>query len=239
MPHPISQAGAAPRRNLAREVMLALRSEIISGRLQPGDPLAEPTLAKRFGSSRAPVREALIELEREGIVQFEATGRTRVRTLSEQDFAEICEARIALETMAARKACTLWTPKDSAFLEGNIAQQAKALNLAELSRLDVELHEYVVRLGGNTRLLRLWQSIRCQFEMSLAFTHRLQKKLSFKPRQITVSAHRRLLAALASGNPEIAAEKMALHIEGSMEWSPPELSHADDVPRTLRKPSPR
>ena len=45
-----------------REVALALRSDIISGRLRPGSPLAEPVLAKLFGSSRAPIREALIEL---------------------------------------------------------------------------------------------------------------------------------------------------------------------------------
>jgi DNA-binding transcriptional regulator PaaX len=65
------------------------------GNLQPGEALAEPVLAKQFGSSRAPIREALIELEREGLVQFEATGRTRVRTLTEKDFDEIMEARVA------------------------------------------------------------------------------------------------------------------------------------------------
>jgi len=228
MPDSPSQHDPALRRNLAREVLLALRSAIISGKLQPGEPLAEPSLARQFGSSRAPVREALIELEREGLVQFEATGRTRVRTLSEQDFEEIRDARIALETMAARQACARWTPADTAFLEKNIAQQDKASTLAELSRLDIDLHEYVMRLGGNKRLLRLWQSIRWQFEMCLASTHRLQQKLSFKPRQITVGAHRRLLAALTSGDPDAAAEKMGLHIASSMEWTPATGEPSDD-----------
>lgn len=214
----------ARRRNLAREVLLALRAEIISGKLQPGDSLAEPVLAKQFGSSRAPVREALIELEREGLVQFEPTGRTRVRTLTERDFAEIREARIALESMAARRAAVLWTPEDSRFIKENIARQEQASTLAELSSLDVQLHAYVMRLAANRRLLVLWQSIRWQFEMCLASTHRLQQNLAFKPRQITVNSHRRLLAALASGNPETAAQKMALHIESSMEWAPPETA---------------
>ena len=228
MPDSVKTPALNPRRNLAREVLLSLRAEIISGRLQPGDALAEPVLAKQFGSSRAPVREALIELEREGLVQFEQTGRTRVRTLTEQDFDEIRDARIALETMAARKACARWAPKDSAFLEQNIAQQAKASTLAELSRLDIDLHEYVMRLGGNKRLLMLWHSVRWQFEMCLAATHRLQQKLSFKPRQITVGSHRLLLAALASGNPETAAQKMSLHIEGSMEWSPSTIETSEE-----------
>ena len=227
MPDDAPTPALHPRRNLAREILLAVRGEIISGRLQPGDALAEPVLAKQFGSSRAPVREALIELEREGLVQFQSTGRTKVRTLTEQDFDEIRDARVALETMAARRASARWGPKDSAFLEQNIARQAEASTLAELSRLDVELHEYVMRLAANKRLLSLWQSIRWQFEMCLASTHRLQETLACKPHQITVSSHRHLLAALASGKPELAAQKMALHIESSMEWNPSENSTAD------------
>jgi DNA-binding GntR family transcriptional regulator len=220
---PFAPTTAAPRRNLAREVTSALREEIISGQFQPGEPLAEPVLARRFGFSRAPVREALIELEREGLVQFESTGRTRVRTLTGKDFDEIMEARVALESMAARRATAKWTADDSAAIERTIVAQSKASTLAELSRLDIELHEHVMRRCGNERLLALWQSIRWQFEMCLACTHRLQQKLAFKPRQITVSAHRRLLAAIASGKSEIAAHTMATHIEGSMEWMVAEI----------------
>jgi DNA-binding FadR family transcriptional regulator len=73
--------------------------------------------------------------------------------------------------------------------------------------------------SDNKRLLALWQSVRWQFEMCLATTHRLQQKLAFKPRNISVVSHRRLLAALGSGKPALAAETMASHIEGSMEWS--------------------
>jgi DNA-binding GntR family transcriptional regulator len=217
----VASANPAPRarRNIAREVALALRSDIISGRLRPGSPLAEPVLAKLFGSSRAPIREALIELEREGLVQFQTTGRTKVRSFTETDFAEIRDARVALESMAARRAAENWTPADTAFIEQNIDAQSKASTLAELSRLDIELHEYVMKHSDNKRLLALWQSVRWQFEMCLATTHRLQQKLAFKPRNISVVSHRRLLAALASGKPALAAETMASHIEGSMEWS--------------------
>lgn len=216
--HPASSA-SAPRRNLAREVVLSLRQEIISGKLQPGAPLSEPVLSRQFAFSRAPIREALIELEREGLVQFETTGRTRVRTLAESDFDEIVEARVALESMGARRASARWAAKDSAWIEKNIAAEAKASTLPELSRLDIELHEYVMRRCANQRLLALWQSIRWQFEMCLAMTHRSQQKLAFKPRSITVDSHRRLLAALASGKPEVAAQTMSAHIVESLEWS--------------------
>lgn len=213
-----AHAPAAIRRNLAREVVLSLRREIISGKLKQGEPLAEPVLAERFGVSRAPVREALIELEREGLITFEATGRTRVRTLTRRDFEEIMEARSALESMAAQLAAARWSVEDSAAMEKNIAAQSKASTIAELSRLDVEFHAYVMRRSGNERLLRLWQSIRWQFEMSLACTHRLQQKQAFKPPQITIDTHRRMLAALASGKPEVAGRTMAAHMKESIGW---------------------
>ncbi len=208
------------RRNLAFEVVSSLRAEIISGKLEPGVSLAEPVLAKRFGFSRAPIREALIELESEGLVEFQATGRTRVRILVESDFLEIRDARVALESMGARRAAARWTSGDTAWIEVNLKAQVNASTLAELSRLDIDLHEYVMLRGDNKRVLTLWQSIRRQFEMCLAKLHRNQQSLAFEPRQITVSAHRRLLAALASGSPEKAAQTMAAHIEDSMEWAP-------------------
>ncbi|MDB6169842.1 MAG: Protein of unknown function (DUF1553)/Protein of unknown function (DUF1549)/Planctomycete, partial [Verrucomicrobia bacterium] len=219
MPSPTPPLSCEPRRNLAREMVARLREEIISGRFNPGEALAEPVLAARFEVSRAPIREALIELEREGLVQFESTGRTRVRRLTEKDFDEIMEARVALEGTAARKAAAVWTSEDTAWVENNIAAQARASTLAELSRLDVEMHEFILRRGGNERLAALWQCIRAQFEMGLAYTHRLQQKLEYKPRRITVESHRSLLAAVASGKPEVARRAMVAHIQGSREWS--------------------
>ena len=94
----------APRNNRATAVHLRLRKEIVSGYFPQGTALAEPTLAEHFRTSRAPVREALIALEREGLVTFEKTGRTRVRTIAAKDLREIMEARAALESMAARLA---------------------------------------------------------------------------------------------------------------------------------------
>jgi len=174
MTQPILPAYSVPRRNLAREVVAALRTSIIGGEFSPGDSLAEPVLAERFGVSRAPVREALIELEREGLVQFETTGRTRVRPLTAKDLVEIVDTRMALEAMAVRRATEQWTAQDTARIEEIIAAQAKAETLAELSQLDVEMHESIMRRAANERLLSLWQCIRPQFEMWLAHTHRLQ-----------------------------------------------------------------
>jgi DNA-binding GntR family transcriptional regulator len=207
------------RRNLAEEVTARLRQAIVLGEIQPGTPLAEPVLAAQFGASRAPIREALIALEREGLVEFNERSRTRVRPLKAADFEEICSMRIALESLAARQAAAKWTGEHTRAIEENLEEQERAATLGELSHLDVEMHEYVVHLSGHRRLIAAWRGIRWQFEMCLAYTHRLQKELAFEPRRITVDSHRRLLAALASGDPELAARTMAAHVEGSLEWS--------------------
>jgi DNA-binding GntR family transcriptional regulator len=207
------------RRNLADEVTAHLRDAIVSGRIPPGTPLAEPVLAAEFGASRAPVREALIALEREGLVEFNDRSRTRVRSLTTSDFEEICSMRVALESLAARLAAAKWTPDHTQDIEENLRQQEQAATLGELSRLDVEMHDYVVNLSGHRRLIAAWRGIRWQFEMCLAYTHRLQETLAFEPRRITVDSHRRLLAALASGNPDLAARTMGAHVECSLEWS--------------------
>lgn len=234
---PLATSQPRARRNLARDVVLWLRAEIISGKLTPGEPLAEIALAERFQTSRAPVREALIELEREGLVQFGATGRTRVRTLAPKDFDEIMETRVALESMGARRAAAVWTDEDTAWVEANLAAQARALTLTELSGFDVEMHGYILRRSGNGRLLSLWRSVRWQFEMCLAYSHRLQQKLSFDARGLTVESHRRLLAAIASRKPEAAARAMTTHIEEWTEWWAVEFPSAEAQRAPASKPS--
>jgi DNA-binding GntR family transcriptional regulator len=208
------------RQNLAELVVTKLRTAITSGDLAPNAPLAEPVLAAQFGVSRSPVREGLIQLEREGLIYFDPRGRTRVCTMTPEDFAEISSMRVALESMGAYWAARDWKPKHTAAIEKSIAEQEDAQDLAELSHLDVEMHEYIMRAAGHRRLLAAWLIIRPQFEMWLAHIHRLQDTQSVEPRRVTVNAHRRLLAVLASGSPEAAEHAMKAHVESWAEWLP-------------------
>ena len=209
----------APRNNRATTVHLRLRKEIVSGRFPQGSALAEPVLAEHFQTSRAPVREALIALEREGLVTFEKTGRTRVRTFAAKDLREIMEARAALESMAAGLANRNWTDEDSAFVAKNIEKQTKAGSLAELSRLDIDLHQYVVIRSGNARLLQLWEPLRWQWEAHLVEIYRRQKDDDFMPEKETITAHKHLLKALAKGTPTEASQSMMNHILFNLRWA--------------------
>ena len=209
----------APRNNRATAVHLRLRKEIVSGYFPQGSALAEPVLAEHFHTSRAPVREALIALEREGLVTFEKTGRTRVRMIAAKDLREIMEARAALESMAASLANRNWTAADTEFVAKNIDAQEKARSLSELSRLDIDLHHRVMLRSDNARLLQLWEPLRWQWEAHLAEIYRRQKGDDFIPEKETIKAHQNLLKALAEGTPAEASEAMMNHILFNLRWA--------------------
>jgi DNA-binding GntR family transcriptional regulator len=210
---------SAPRNNRATAVHLRLRSKIVSGHFPQGSALAEPVLAEHFHTSRAPVREALIALEREGLVTFEKTGRTRVRTIAAKDLREIMEARAALESMAASLANRNWADADTEFVAKNIDAQEKARSLNELSRLDIDLHHYVVTCSGNLRLLQLWEPLRWQYEAYLVEIFKRQSTGDYRPETETVLAHRKLLNALSTGTPEEAAAAMMEHVLFNITWA--------------------
>lgn len=216
----MARCPSEPRRNLAHEIASQMRRGIISGTFKPGEALAEPVLAGRFGVSRAPVREAMIELERAGLVQFEVTGRTRVRMLEEKDVVEIIEARIALESMGARLAAVRWTDEDTRWIERSITAQQKAASGVKFSALDIAMHEYIMNRGGNDRLFTLWQFVRWQFEMALTHIHSLQETQAPDLRCFSVTGHRKVLKALVDRQPETAAKVMSRHIKDSIEWYP-------------------
>jgi len=208
-----------PRNNRATAVHLRLRKEIVSGHFPQGSALAEPVLAEHFHTSRAPVREALIALEREGLVAFEKTGRTRVRTIAEEDIREIMEARAALESMAARLANRNWTTADTELIAKNIDQQEKAQSLAERSRHDDDLHHHVMNRSGNMRLLQLWEPLRWQYEAYLVEIFKRRSAGDYHPETVTVLAHRKLLKALSSGTPGEAAAAMMEHVLFNITWA--------------------
>ena len=209
----------APRNNRATAVHLRLRKEIVSGYFPQGSALAEPVLAEHFHTSRAPVREALIALEREGLVTFEKTGRTRVRMIAAKDLREIMEARAALESMAASLANRNWTATDTKFVAKNIDAQEKARSLSELSRLDIDLHHRVMLRSDNLRLLQLWEPLRWQYEAYLVEIFKRQSTGDYRPETETVLAHRKLLKALSTGTPEEAAAAMMEHVLFNITWA--------------------
>jgi len=198
-----------------------LRSRIIDGVLEPGALLAESAAARELGVSRVPVREALFALEREGLVEFSASGRAYVKDLTPQDFEELYVLRLALEPVAVRLAAPALR-EDCSRLEKNIKATSKATTLLQVTQLDLDFHEIILEASGNARLLKLWHSLRSELELWLGRLHRSKQLQTRGTRAETVSSHQGVVEAFKTKSPTECERLMRQHILTWREWLPTE-----------------
>jgi len=201
-----------PRPSLADGVAGQIRSAILRAELPEGAPIAEAQLAARLGTSRGPVREALFQLEREGLVVFSEKGRCRVRTLHPADFEELSTLRLSLETMSVGRAAERLSPADVAALEDNLRRCEKAATLEDLCRLDIEFHDLIVQAARHERLLICWRTIVRQVEWWLVRNYRKLNAKAGATRPLVMKGQRDLYKALRSGNAAKAVAELTAHI---------------------------
>lgn len=219
---PASRRG---RVRLSQAVLSRLSAAIVAGEFPPGGRISEPTLSAMLGVSRAPIREALIELELRGLVEFDPTGHTRVPALTSRDIEEIHAVRLMIDPVAAGLAAEHGGPEDFTALEANIAATKSAKTLADVSRLDTEFHEHIVRAAGNRRLLLCWNVLRDQFGLWLTQMQLRREAVTHRTRQDTAEAHRRLLDVIRAGDPQQAAEAARRHVAGWIRLLPKPPRH--------------
>jgi DNA-binding GntR family transcriptional regulator len=211
-PAPVSPFRALPRQSLADGVAEQIRRAIINAGLAEGSAIAEAQLAARLGVSRGPVREALFQLEREGLVVFDDRGRSRVRVLSDGDFRELSTLRLSLESMSVGLAAERLTPADRAKLEDNLRRCEEASTLDEMSRLDIEFHDFVMQAARHERLLICWRTIVHQVEWWLARNYRRHAAKAGSTRPLVMKGQRDLYKAIRSGDPRKAVAQLQAHI---------------------------
>lgn len=208
------------RQTLTQAVEARLRDEIIQGRHEPGTMLSEPVLSSALGVSRSPVREALLILERDGIVEFDERGRTRVTTMTAADFEDLYLLRLAVEPMVAVHTAAEATAADYAALEANIAAMQDSTSVAEISQLDMEFHALLVAASRRPRLIATWRSLRPSLELWLAALHRRHEKITGRVKEITIESHQELIETLRKGDGASIEQLMRGHIEGWYQWLP-------------------
>lgn len=218
-------SGRSARSRPGRSTLVAgvadrLRDEIVSGVRPPGAKLGEPSLAREQGVSRGPVREALRQLEREGLVVFDAVGRSRVVTMSAADFEDISIVRVALESAAAAHVAVVFDERLRRALDRGIAATTSAATLADVSRLDLAFHDTIMAASGRRRLIATWRSIHSQLALWLGSLHRAREAITADVLDVTVRSHRDLIEALASGDAARASAAAADHAGGLVRWAP-------------------
>ena len=158
LPPTIRNAGR-PLRDDVREY---LRDAILHGDLKPGDQIVETRLARQFGISQGPVREALRELEQVGLVEHRARRGTFVRAISRTGAREVYTLRAHLEVMAARLAVHRLTDDDLAALNRLLQEMIEAGRHHDRKRLtwcDVRFHELLCERSGHQLLLQTWRGV--------------------------------------------------------------------------------
>lgn len=190
-------------------VVDVIREAILSGELVPGARLLQDDLAERLQVSSTPVREALRQLESEGILQSSPNRGVRVAEVDLQAVHEIYLIRANLESLAARLAVPKMRPADLErlrALQAQIEQRIERKEFKELRRLNYELHFAIYEAAGLPELLKLIRGLWTKFPWDT---------LHVLPGRAYMSAdeHIELIEALAAGDAELAGWLMRQHIE--------------------------
>ncbi|RSN21217.1 GntR family transcriptional regulator [Amycolatopsis sp. WAC 04169] len=198
----------ARRRGLADEVADRVRDAIFGGAYPPGAQLREVELSEALGVSRGPVREALLKLEREGLVRSEWHRGAIVTTLSDVDVAELDSLRSALEQLAVRLVVANAPEVELAAIDEVVDRMDRARDEHEMVRCDIDFHDAVYAASGHRRLVEAWQAIRSQVYLFLLTRIGVSSDgyLANIPAE-----HRRLASALRARDGEKALELFAVH----------------------------
>src|ERR687885_2825181 len=144
-------------------VVAALRGEIVAGRLRPGDRLVESDLSDRMGVSRGPIREALRQLEHEGLVISSPYRGTEVLGVSQEEVEQVLiPIRLILERFAFPHALRRMDEEDFERLEGLIRDISEAAERGDLDRIvgtEVAFHEFVISKSGQPHCSQIWRAI--------------------------------------------------------------------------------
>ena len=144
-------------------VVRALREAIVTGGLRPGDRLVEADVSKRMGISRGPVREALRQLEQEGLVVSLPYRGTEVVGVSQGEVEQVLvPMRLVLERFAFRHALPAMTEEDFEELEKAVAAMRGAAGRKDLAGVvdaDVRFHEIVFARSGQPHCAQIWRTI--------------------------------------------------------------------------------
>ena len=197
-------------KNASLVAVEVIREAIMDGRLEPGQRLKEEELARELGISRTPVREALLILQTDGLVEAHPNRGATVRSYGLDDLGDLYMLRAALEGVAARLAAERATPRELAKLRRSCDRfdtVAGAGSLKEIVRENLVFHDAILNIAGNDRIAQL---VRGVTELPLVY----KSYLWYSPNQKLVSAHyhRQILHALEARNPERAESVMKQHV---------------------------
>jgi DNA-binding GntR family transcriptional regulator len=204
------------RAPLKDQVTCLLRDYIVKGKLKPGSKLIERELAEWLKMSRMPVHDALVQLEKEGLVVTKTDARYVIQ-LTQKDLFEMTQVRIVLERLATERAAKNNTPETRDQYSHLLQKLQEAIDRRDIdafSDAHMEMHRTIWRQAKNPHLQKALDSILGPILMFMSSS-------TYVDWENTYGRHKRLIEAIQSGNPETAGECMVSHYVRSL-MQPPE-----------------
>jgi DNA-binding GntR family transcriptional regulator len=190
----------------------SIRAAILDGRLAPDQPLPELELAEQLGTSRTPIREALLLLEREGLVEAQPNRGATVKRYDQTQLKELYDVRAVLEGYAAKLAADRLTDRVVQALEESCDRFAKlrtsAELLADLAYENLVFHTVILEAAGSDILTRMVGEV-----TAVPLIYRSYMAYSEDNRLTVEREHRAITEALRAHDGAAAAELMQAHVE--------------------------
>jgi DNA-binding GntR family transcriptional regulator len=201
---------AAADGGLAEQAYVTLRDAILSHELHPGARLSVPVVAEQLGISRSPAREAIARIAHEGLALVTPHRGAVVADVEPVDLVEIYQLREVLEGLACRVAATAMTAERAAALAAILDQHTVAVEHDNAQRhydLDARFHAVIREIAGSSRLSASLEMLQGQIRLAMHTTRHSPGGMAQ-----ALAEHRLILAALESGNPEVAETVGRAHI---------------------------
>jgi DNA-binding GntR family transcriptional regulator len=222
-------------KSLHEQTYQALRTSILTGDLVSGDRLVETQLAQQLQVSRTPIREAIRQLQREGLVTADSGEGLRVTAISVADAVQLYDCRIALEQLSVAGACEQASPIQLQTLEKFViqaeklaAQHSSGLSNSQLLDLDYQFHRQIAEGSGNKWLVALLDQVFDKMTLLRIQTTRHNPKVL----EIRIE-HRQIYEAIAQRDAAAATAAIQNHLIASKARVVQEvqhLQHPDDLP---------
>lgn len=198
------------RPSMRVQIARSLRAALVAGQMEPGVTYSVPTLAERFGVSATPVREAMLDLAKEGLVEPMRNKGFRVVEISDHDLDELTDLRLLIEPPSVRRVADVITADDLTGLRtvaGQISQYAAVGDLINYVEADRLFHVTMLSLLGNQRLADTVEELRAHTRL-LGLT-----KLASEGNLLGSAAeHLEILDALGSADGPTAERVMRRHV---------------------------
>jgi DNA-binding GntR family transcriptional regulator len=194
---------------LREQVKDVLLQRIVRGELKPGERLVETRIASELGTSQAPVREALRDLELLRMVESEPFRGARVRAFGDDELVEVYPVRAALEELAGKLA-TKRLDGDVTVLERELDAMREAARVDDLSALvqhDIAFHREMVEAAGNPVLEQCWKSLGVEGRITISLYG------TYVEPHDAAEKHVPILDAIRAGKPGAAGREARKHVE--------------------------